>query len=101
MSPDDLHTPLCLDCKHVLLYEHYAGDCTCGCPTYHCELPSESLAYIMKRLQHLYHYHRGNPLGSQAKKAYYTLWALLELRGSESLLLAQATQRQEASLSEV
>ena len=92
---------LCLTCRHSLLYEHYGGECTCGCPELRSELPDLWLSRYMRDLQAIYHYQRGTPVGSQAKKAYYTLFALLEDRGQDALALAQGTTRQEGPLSGV
>ena len=97
------HMPsvLCLDCRHSLLYEHYAGECTCGCTAIRTELPSLWLSQYMRDLQAIYHYNKGTAVGSQAKKAYYTLFEILDQRGANAQALAQATQRQRGPLSGV
>lgn len=96
-----LPSVLCLDCRHSLLYEHYATECTCGCTALRSELPDVWLSQYMRDLQAIYHYQQGTPIGSQAKKAYYVLFDLLERRGQDALSLAKATQRQEGPLSGV
>ena len=92
---------LCLTCKHALLHEHFVGECSCGCPEFKTELPSPWLSQYMRDLQRIYHFQQGTPIGSQAKKAYYTLFEILEQRGEDAYRLGQATQEQEGPLSGV
>lgn len=104
--PDPTHDPrmpsvLCLTCRHALLHEHFAGECTCGCPELKTDLPDVFLSQYMREMQAVAHFQRGNPIGKQAKKAYYTLFDLLEQRGQSAFSLAQATRWPERTLSEV
>ena len=101
LANQQMPSVICLDCKHSLLHEHFAGECTCGCVLIYTRLPTEWLVDYLKELQAVYHYHRGTPLGSQAKKAYYTLFETLEARGEEARYLAATTRRQEGPLSGV
>jgi len=96
-----LPSVICYRCLHSLLGDHYKGECTCGCGQFRTRLDTLYLGQYMRDLQAIYHYQKGNPIASQAKKAYYTLLDVLEQRGPTAQAVGEATKRQEAPLSDV
>jgi len=91
----------CLTCGHLLLNGHSAEHCDCGCKPFVTGADTEALVGYMKALQQFYHFNRGEPIASNAKKAYYVILEILQARGEEAYALGQSTQRQEGPLSGV